>query len=221
MDPSNSVLDLILLAVIAIVGWRLWRILGTRTGFERIPDSAALPDLAKTDPLPHENLPPIWQDHAKEGSALANTLVDMAKVDPALNPSDFLVGAKIVHTKVLEAFSAGRLITVEKLISPPVLETLRSEVNAREKKAETLNYKLVGYDSVRIVSASLDGNIAKFNTRFETRLISWTSDASGKVVIGNPNKTESHVDHWTFERDLTSRDPNWLLVETDAAEDVA
>lgn len=220
MNPSNFALNLVLFAVIVIVGWRLWRVLGTRTGFEQTHDSAAPLEQAQTAQLPHEDLPPIWQDHAKEGSVLANTLVDMAKIDPALNPSDFLVGAKIVHTKVLEAFSAGRLASVENLISPPVLETLRSEVKAREKKAETLNYKLVGYDSVRIVSASLDGNFAKFNTRFETRLVSWTSDAAGKVVIGNPNKTESHVDHWTFERDLTSHDPNWLLVETDT-EDVA
>ena len=219
MDPSNSILDLVLLAVIAIVGWRLWRVLGTRTGFEQIHDSATPLDQAKTAPLVHEDLPPIWQDHAKEGSPLANTLVEMSKLDPGLSPSDFLAGAKIVHAKVLEAFSAGKLTEVEQLISPPVLETLRAEVKAREKKSDTLNYKLVGYDSVRIVSATLNGNIAAFKTRFETRLISWTSNAAGKPVVGNPNKIESHVDYWTFERDLTSRDPNWRLAETDADED--
>jgi len=164
-------------------------------------------------------LPPVWQDHAKEGSALANTLVAMAKLDPGLDPSNFLVGAKIVHGKVLEAFSTGQLTAVESLISPHVLQTLQTEVTARKARGETLNQKLVGYDSVRIVSAELRHNVAALQTRFETRLVSWTADSSGKIVFGSPDKMESHVDRWTFERDLSSADPNWLLTETDAAED--
>ena len=212
-------LDLILLAVIAVVGWRLWRVLGTRTGFE-LPPAPDLPlEPARPSPSPTESLPPIWQDHAKEGSPLAKTLVEMAKIDPALDLSNFLAGAKIVHAKVLEAFSAGKLSEVKDLIAPDVYDALSGEVRARQARKETLHYQLVGYDSVRIESATFVGTMASFRTRFESRVISWTSDAAGKPTIGSPSKTESHVDYWTFERDLKSTEPNWLLIETDEAKD--
>ena len=217
MDPSNTTLDLILLAVIAVIGWRLWKVLGTQTGIEHSATPTSQVEPLTPAPPQLESLPPVWQDHAKEGSELAKTLIDMAKIDPALNPSNFLEGAKIVHAKVLEAFAAAKLNEVGQLLGHDVLQALRAEIAARLKKGETLHYKLVGYDSVRISSAKLKGNTAALTTRFETRLISWTSDAAGKVTIGNANKTEGHVDLWTFEKDLTSSDPSWLLVETGEA----
>lgn len=219
MDPSNTTLDLVLLAVIAVVGWRLWRVLGTHSGIDDNPRPTAQIEPVTPALPPREDLSPVWQDHAKEGSELAKTLIEMAKIDPALSPSNFLEGAKIVHAKVLEAFAATKLNEVEQLLGHDVLQALRAEIAARLKKGETLHYKLVGYDSVRILSAKLKGNIAALTTRFETRLISWTSDAAGKVTIGNATKTESHVDLWTFEKDLTSSDPSWLLVETGEAKE--
>jgi predicted lipid-binding transport protein (Tim44 family) len=219
MDPSNSALDLVLLAVIAIVGWKLWKVLGTRTGFERTPDTIAPVEPTRSEPVMSENLPPIWQDHAKEGSELANTLVEMSKIDPGLNLGNFISGAKIFHTQVLEAFSSGNLKDVVPFMARDVYEALNAEAIGRKRRAETLHYKLVGYDSARIVSATLNGTIAALKTRFETRLISWTTDAAGKTVFGSSSKIESHIDQWTFERDLTSQQPNWALVETDEAKD--
>jgi predicted lipid-binding transport protein (Tim44 family) len=226
MDPTNTVLDLLLLVVVAVIGWRLWRTLGTRTGFEQtrnsvIPPESPKPATPQPAKLEVENLPPVWQNHAKEGSTLAKTLVAMAEIDPGLDLNRFLDGAKIVHEKVLEAFSAGLLTEIRQLVSPQVFDTLQSAVSARQKKAEKLNYQLIGYDSLRIVAATLAGETANFKTRFETRLISWTTDNKGNIVLGSSQKVESHVDYWTFERNLKSLDPNWLLVETDAAEDEA
>lgn len=224
MDPTNTTLDLVLLVVIAVIGWRLWRTLGTRTGFEQSPDMEAPIEPSKFAKAPPanqepENLPPVWQNHAKEGSKLANTLVSMAEIDPSLDLNRFLDGAKVVHEKVLEVFSAGSLPEIRQLVSPQVFETLQSAVNARQEKSEKLNYRLVGYDSGRVVAATLAGDTASLKTRFETRLISWTTDKKGKIILGSSDKVESHIDYWTFERNLKSLDPNWLLVETDAAED--
>ena len=218
MNPTNTTLDIILLVIVVVIGWRLWRTLCTRTGFERSVDSVVPPEPAKPLPVELQDLPPVWQNHAKEGSPLAKTLAAMADIDPSLDPNRFLEGAKIVHAKVLEAFSAGRLAEITPLVSPQVLETLQATVTARDQKSETLNYRLIGYDSVRIASATLTGEIAGFKTRFETRLTSWTTDKKGKIILGSSDKIESHVDYWTFERNLRSIDPNWLLVETDAAE---
>ena len=39
-------------------------------------------------------------------------------------------------------------------------------------------------------------------------------DRDGNPVDGEPGVAEDVIDIWTFERDVTSPDPNWQLVET-------
>jgi predicted lipid-binding transport protein (Tim44 family) len=36
------------------------------------------------------------------------------------------------------------------------------------------------------------------------------------VIDGNPDKVTDVTDVWTFARDVSSRDPNWKLVATEA-----
>ena len=43
-------------------------------------------------------------------------------------------------------------------------------------------------------------------------------DAQGNVTDGNPDKVTDVTDIWTFARDITSRDPNWKLVATEAGQ---
>ena len=59
---------------------------------------------------------------------------------------------------------------------------------------------------------------AQVTVRFVSQLITATRDKSGNVVEGNPDKVTDVTDVWTFARDLTSRDPNWKLVATEAGQ---
>ena len=43
-------------------------------------------------------------------------------------------------------------------------------------------------------------------------------DDSGALIDGDENQIETFIDLWTFERDISSRDPNWLLVETESVQ---
>ena len=45
-----------------------------------------------------------------------------------------------------------------------------------------------------------------------------TRNTAGDIVDGDPARIDQIVDLWTFERDTRSRDPNWQLVETAAAD---
>ena len=45
-----------------------------------------------------------------------------------------------------------------------------------------------------------------------------TRNAEGQVVAGSLSDAVQTRDLWTFRRDTGSRDPNWLLVETDEEE---
>ena len=52
--------------------------------------------------------------------------------------------------------------------------------------------------------------------RFHSKLITATRDKDGNVIDGSADRVTDITDVWTFARDVTSRDPNWKLVATEA-----
>ena len=54
--------------------------------------------------------------------------------------------------------------------------------------------------------------------RFETKLITTTRDSAGAVLEGSAEGVAGIIDHWTFAREIGSRDPNWRLVATEAGQ---
>ena len=49
----------------------------------------------------------------------------------------------------------------------------------------------------------------------EADIAAVTRDAESNVIAGSLSDAVQTRNLWTFRRDLASRDPNWLLVETD------
>ncbi|MGV1014233.1 MAG: Tim44/TimA family putative adaptor protein, partial [Methyloceanibacter sp.] len=58
---------------------------------------------------------------------------------------------------------------------------------------------------------------AYVTVKFVSELVSVTRDADGEVVEGDPKKVREVTDIWTFARDTASKNPNWKLVATEAA----
>ncbi len=53
---------------------------------------------------------------------------------------------------------------------------------------------------------------------FQSQLVSVTRAKDGTVIDGNPDKVTDVTDVWTVARDVSSRDPNWKLVATEAGQ---
>ena len=69
-----------------------------------------------------------------------------------------------------------------------------------------------------ISEAALTKGVAEVTVRFEADIAAVTRDGDGAVVAGSMSDAVQTRDLWTFRRDLSSRDPNWLLIETDEEE---
>ena len=59
---------------------------------------------------------------------------------------------------------------------------------------------------------------AVVTVRFEADIAAVTRNKDGEVVAGSMSDAVQTRDLWTFRRDIASKDPNWLLVETDEEE---
>jgi len=103
------------------------------------------------------------------------------------------------------------------LLSRDVFDGFSKVIDEREKAGQTLETSFVGIDEATIVGAELDGRKANVTIRFVSELITATKDSEGRIVDGDPKRVREVTDVWTFMRDVTSRDPNWKLVATEAS----
>jgi predicted lipid-binding transport protein (Tim44 family) len=221
MDPLN----LVLLAIAAILAWRLWAMLGTRTGLEKPPlvmrpalereTPAETPAAVNGEILEPENRPPVWQGYAEAGSEQALGLEAISQRSPEFTASSFIRGAKAAYEMVLEAYAKADKSTLKPLLSKELLDSFAAAIDARKAEGQTMTFQFVGVKTANIKRAGLMGNKAQLDVAFTAEMISATLNKAGSVVDGDAKSIRTVTDLWTFERDVTARDPNWKLVATD------
>ena len=119
---------------------------------------------------------------------------------------------------ILEAFWKGDLDEVRGHVDDHVFQTFSDAVEQRKKDQLALDNRLVVIEQAVIAEAAVDRNLAVLTVRFEADIAAVTRNAAGEVVAGSLSDAVQTRDLWTFRRDLSSRDPNWLLIETDEEE---
>ncbi len=221
MDPLNFVL----LVIAAIVAWRLWSVLGSRTGLEKPPivlqpaperpQAEPLAPALEGDILEPESRKPVWFGHASEGSEVARGLDAIANRAAGFTASSFIRGASAAYEMVLEAYAKADKPALKPLLSRELFDSFASAMDARKSQNQSATFQFVGVKSATIKRAALNGKQAQIDVDFVAEMISATMDPSGAVVDGDAKAIRTVTDLWTFERDVTSKDPNWKLVATD------
>ena len=127
----------------------------------------------------------------------------------------FLEGRTAAYPLSLDAFWKGDLAALKSHVDDHVYETFATAVEQRTKEGLTLDNRLVTIEQAVIAEATVERSVALVTVRFEADIAAVTRNAEGEVVAGSMSDAVQTRDLWTFRRDLASRDPNWLLIETD------
>jgi predicted lipid-binding transport protein (Tim44 family) len=216
------VTEIVLLAMVALfVGLRLYTVLGRRTGHEQqpilrpaetgTPQEAAAPTGDASAERP-ETGGFVYEEPATPG------IRAIVGADPAFDVGRFLEGAQAAYRMILEAFWRGDREELGHLVGGDVLGSFEEAIAAREEAGEQLDNRLVQIERAVIQDARLAGRTAEIDVRFDADIAAVTRDREGKVIAGTLSDAIPTHDVWTFRRSLASRDPNWLLVETDEAD---
>jgi predicted lipid-binding transport protein (Tim44 family) len=233
-----DIYTIIFLALAVFIFLRLRSVLGQRTGRERPPyDPYAARDVVRsptgdnkvvTLPRPAEAPPPApvdaapaadrWKDVAEAGSATAIGLDAVATQDPSFDAKHFLTGGRAAYEMIVTAYAQGDRRNLKNLLSREVYDGFEHAIKEREAKGETAETRFVSIDKAEITGAEVRAKTAQVTVRFVSQLVSVTRDRAGNVIDGNPDKVTDVTDVWTFARDLSSRDPNWKLVATEAGQ---
>ncbi len=220
-DRIDTVLEIVLLAMVAaFLGLRLYSVLGRRAEQEEeaVPQRFDSDDKPAGIPRAAVPTPAVAPRPAElEGvmPAVERGLREIAAADSRFNLGQFLEGARGAYRMVLEAYWAGDRDTLRELCDDDVYAGFVSAIDARDAAGETLANKLIRIEETRIHSASLDGKVARIALLFVADIATVTRDKDGTVIAGSLDDAIESRDVWTFSRNTASRDPNWLLDETD------
>ena len=214
---------IIILALVALfIGLRLYSVLGERTGHEQQPilkpadpEAVVGPRLSQPATAPTPSTDPA--DLAYLPTAGPGVRAILA-ADSTFDVGRFLEGAKAAYRMILESFWKGELDAVRPHVDQHVLETFTSAVAEREEQGLKLDNRLVDIEQAVIAAAQLERTIAVVTVRFEADIAAVTRDKDGNVVAGSMSDAVQTRDLWTFRRDVSSSDPNWILIETDEEE---
>ena len=211
---------IVILALVALfIGLRLYSVLGERTGHEQQPILRPADQDARVHPPVAQA--PVAQPAADSGADLAYVPLAgpgvraILAADSSFDVARFLEGAKAAYRLILESFWKGDLDTLKPHVDAHVFETFASAVEQRRKDQLTLDNRLVTIEQAVISEAAMEKTLAVVTVRFEADIAAVTRNFEGQVIAGSLSDAVQTRDLWTFRRDLASRDPNWLLIETD------
>ncbi len=235
MRDVFDITTIIFLALAVLIFLRLRSVLGQRTGSERPPldpyaarepvrpaseKVVALPNRIPeaTAQKPAEPVEPAerWKGVTTAGSAVAVGLDAIAIAAPDFDAKHFLTGARAAYEMIVNAYAEGDRRALKNLLSREVYDGFETAIGEREKRGDTVESHFVSIDNAEITAAELRGRNIQITVRFHSKLVSVTRDKNGTIIDGNAERVTDVTDVWTFARDVTSRDPNWKLVATEA-----
>ena len=215
---SPAIIEILVLAGIAIfLVLRLKNVLGTREGFEKPPLQETPPsknnrDFRVIDGGEDTDI----TDNIDKKSPSADALTRMKKVDNGFLVNEFLSGARSAYEMILMAFENGDLKEVEVFLDADVQDAFQQVINTRAEKKLKVVAEFYGIRELSLKSADFDEKtkIAELSVAFTGELSSVVKNEEGEIIEGDAKQVKRQKDTWTFSRDLSSTDPNWLLVAT-------
>jgi predicted lipid-binding transport protein (Tim44 family) len=126
----------------------------------------------------------------------------------------FFKGVQSVFEMSLKAFAGNDLNTLKTLLSENVYNGFEAAIKERELQGQVLTTNLIAIDKTEIIAANLFDNSAVVVVKIVSRQINYVSDKFGQVVAGQKDAIHELTDIWSFKKDVTSQDPNWVISNT-------
>ena len=201
----------------AFLIYRLTSVLGKRTGQEK--RNSELFGNPKEPYSPQEDnvVPLSEQPEAVEpepATPLDAIITQIKNSNEDFDPVSFLNGARGAFEMIVDAFAKGDTEILKGLLSKEVYSHFSTAILDRGKKNHTHETSLIGIDDCEIIDAEIEDGSALITVKYISQQINVTTNDKGEVVDGDPKMVDVNTDIWTFERNLSSADPNWMLVAT-------
>ena len=213
MNNFFPFLDIIILGLLAIfLGFRLKGLLGDRSGYSgdlKNPDA-----VNKEERIENQNVIKL-NNTTINGEGLDSLI----KADPGFNEKEFLEGAKNAFKIIIKSFSDSEIESLKPLLDYDLLNSFTKSISEREARQERQFSDVVSFKNFEIIKVNITDNLVSITLKIVSEQIKYLVDKNDVLLEGNKDHSEIIKDKWVFERDISSTNPNWRLVETDVLDD--
>lgn len=204
----QEVMIIIFAVIAAVVLFQLYRVLGKPLG--RQPEEDAKDSALAGSQDEAAGTPRSQSLDAASAAAIAG----LKARDPAFDPDRFLEGARQAHEAIVRAYATGDRDALRPLVTDTVMTAFEGGMKEREMRGDTETVEFVHPARADLEYATAQGDKAVAKVRFLAELRRRIQAAGGSELIDERRTAEL----WTFERKLTSGNPNWSLARTQPAE---
>ena len=131
-----------------------------------------------------------------------------------INYEFFINGAKSAFEMVLKSFSDGDVSTLKMLLADKIFQGFQKAIDQRNVEQNKLITNLISIEKSEIISAMTLENNASIVIKFVSKQINYICDKDEKIIEGKKDEISEITDIWTFKKDLTSPNPNWIINST-------
>ncbi len=200
-----QVLELLIFAALAaVVLYQLYAVLGRKVG--RQPEDQ--PELARRPVVVG-----VIAGRSPVDEVALGGLGAVRARDPAFDLDHFLQNARAAYESIVRAFTAGDRAALRSLVSAEVMAGFESAIDEREAQGRSENVEFLHPVRADVEDSQTDKDLARIKVRFLGEFRSRSKGPEGEAV--DDRRT---AELWTFERPLSSREPNWILVRVEAAQ---
>ena len=181
--------------------------------------SALKADVMDAPKTPEEQIADVMKNNksgviAIESEQAEQGVAAIMGADKSFDLKFFFSAVQDVFVMVVEAFAEGDRDDLEQMLGEDVYAAFDQAISDREDAGLRAKSEVQSIREVHIIEADLQGKQAFVTVRFVVDQISVTYDSDDKVVEGHPERAAHMKDIWVFSRNLKSKDPRWLVVET-------
>lgn len=188
--------DIIIFAgIAAFLIFRLRNVLGKRTGFENNNNNIKpiINKATNNEEKINKNIPD-----------LEDNISELKKAYEALDNFDhknFLDGAKIAFETILNAFNKKDTTTLKKLLTAQVYKVFEQAINnnAIDPDSQIFSLNIEKVENVKVVENKINIRIKFISQKFKNN---------------DESTIKKNEDTWSFEKNIKSNNPNWLLSAT-------
>ncbi|CAO5680688.1 MAG: hypothetical protein HEEMFOPI_00545 [Holosporales bacterium] len=213
---------LFLILLTAVLFYRLWSVLGAKTGFEKqrpfvqpeVKDNIILmPKRNNEESTNEEDDLPAYQK---------NRLSKVFDVDPNFDGVTFLENAQSAYELIIDMFTFGDIEILKKYVSSDLLEVFQKAIDERDaqelkQETEILKFLLVEIDKADVLTINDEITLIQISVLFKTKQICVVYNNLGEIIENPAKIANTQQDIWTFKRELNSKSPTWKLIKTKTA----
>ena len=105
---------------------------------------------------------------------------------------------------------------VKQILSKKVYDQFENAIKDMKTNGQISETTFIGINSAEIKKHENNKGFLEVTVDFASEIISCIKDKDDKIISGDPKKVKKVYDTWIFSKEISSNNPNWLLIGTES-----